>query len=113
MKKLRAELLKRGFDQAIPIASSLKKKDPSFNLSENELNGWGYELLAQKNANGAVSILKLNVSLYPKSANAYDSLGEAQEATHNHEEALVSYQKSLRLDPQNKHAAARIQALIN
>ena len=111
LKRFRAELLKRGFDQALPIAITFKKKDPFFNLAENEINGWGYELLAQKNATAAVSIFKLNASLYPESANAYDSLAEVQEATDNREEALANYRQSLKLDPQNKHAIARIQAL--
>ncbi|MFC0512565.1 serine hydrolase [Mucilaginibacter angelicae] len=113
LKTLRAALLKQGFDKAIPVTAQLKKKDPSFSLSENELNGWGYQLLSQKNAQAALSIFKLNVVLYPQSANAYDSLAETLEATDNRAEALVNYKKSLALDPQNKHAANRIQALAD
>jgi tetratricopeptide (TPR) repeat protein len=111
LKQLRSELLKRGFKQAVPIAAELKKRDVSFSLSENELNGWGYELLAQNNADAAVSIMKLMVSMYPSSGNAYDSLAEIQEASGQHTDALVSYQQSLRLDPKNKHAAGRILVL--
>jgi tetratricopeptide (TPR) repeat protein len=111
LKKLRARLLQQGFDQAIPVAAHLKKNDPTFSLSENELNGWGYQLFGQKNIPAALSIFKLNVSMYPQSANAYDSLAEVQEAANNQTEALVNYKKSLALDPQNKHAASRIEAL--
>jgi CubicO group peptidase (beta-lactamase class C family) len=111
LKKLRAELLNQGFNQAIPVTARLTKADPTFSLSEKELNGWGYQLLAQKNASAALSIFKLIVALYPQSANAYDSLAETLEATNNPAEALADYKKSLALDPQNKHAANRIQAL--
>ncbi len=111
VKKLRAELLKQGFDQAIPIVARLKKKDPSFQLSENELNGWGYKQIEQKNIKAALSIFKLNVSLYPKSANAYDSLAEAQEYMDNRAEALLNYKQSLKLNPENKNAVERIKAL--
>jgi CubicO group peptidase (beta-lactamase class C family) len=111
LKRLRAELLRKGFDKAVPVSVRLKKKDPAFSLSENELNGWGYQLSAQKNLPAALNIFKLNVALYPQSANAYDSLAEIQEFTENASEALVNYKKSLALDPKNKHAAGRIQAL--
>ncbi|QJD96678.1 serine hydrolase [Mucilaginibacter robiniae] len=111
LKELRVALLKQGFDQAITVAARLRKNDPSFNLNENELNGWGYQLLAQKNLPAALAIFKLTVSLYPQSANAYDSLAEMLEVVDSHTEALVNYKKSLALDPQNKHAANRIQAL--
>lgn len=113
LKKFRAELLKKGFDQAIPVAASLKKKYSAFSLGENELNGWGYQLLGQKNATAAVHIFKLNVSLYPQSANAYDSLAETLEAMDSRTDALANYKKSLALDPNNKHAIDRIQALTS
>ncbi len=113
LKILRAQLLKQGFEQAIPVAARLKKNDPAFSLSENELNGWGYQLWAQKNIAAALAVFKLNISLYPQSANAYDSLAETLEATDNHAEALLNYKMSLALDPQNKHAANRIQALAD
>lgn len=108
IKKLRAELLNKGYDKAIPIAAQLKKKDANFILDENDLNGWGYELLAQKKPNDAIQIFKLNTSLFPKSSNAYDSLAEALEVKDRKAEALLNYRISLKLDPQNKHAADRI-----
>lgn len=111
IKILRSELSKKGFDKAIPVAAMLKKRNPAFQLNEDELNGWGYRLLSQKNPAAALSIFKLNVALYPNSANVYDSLAETLEATDNPSEALINYRKSLALNPQNKHAAERIIAL--
>jgi tetratricopeptide (TPR) repeat protein len=95
------------------VASNLKKKNPQLNLTENELNGWGYQLLNQKKADQALSIFKLNVTLYPKSANAYDSLGEILELTGNKTDALLNYKKSLALNPENKNASDRIKAISN
>jgi len=111
LKKLRATLLKEGFEKAIPVAKSMSKHDPAFRLNEDELNGWGYQLLGEKNMPAALAIFKLNVSLYPQSANVYDSLAEVLESTRQRSEALVNYKKSLALDKENKHAANRIQAL--
>lgn len=111
LKKLRSELLKHGFDKSLAIVKKMKNNDLDFKLSETELNGWGYQLLSQKNAIQALSIFKLNAALYPESANAYDSLAEAYEITDNQAEALVNYKKSLALNPKNKNAAERIEAL--
>ncbi|WP_029288694.1 serine hydrolase [Pedobacter sp. R20-19] len=111
LKKLRTELLKQGFDRGITVVTQLKKKDPTFQVNENELNSWGYQLVSQKNLPAALSIFKLNVVLYPGSANAFDSLAEAYEIMNNQVEALINYKKSLALNPKNKNAADRIQAL--
>jgi CubicO group peptidase (beta-lactamase class C family) len=113
VKKLRAELIKQGFNNAAPVAAKLKKQTPGLVLPEDELNGWGYKLLGQKKPAEAVAIFKLNTALYPKSANAYDSLGEALEITGNNKESLLNYKKSLALNPDNKNAAERIKALSN
>ncbi|CAN5177231.1 hypothetical protein BH09BAC6_BH09BAC6_26800 [soil metagenome] len=111
IKKLRAVLLKQGFDNAPAAVAGLKKKDPNYKLDENGLNGWGYQLIGQKKPTEALAIFKLNTTLYPQSANAYDSLGEILELTGNNTDALLSYQKSLALNPENKNAAGRIKAL--
>jgi CubicO group peptidase (beta-lactamase class C family) len=111
LKKLRTELLKVGFDKGIIAMKNLKKKDPSFNVLEDEVNGWGYQLLAQKKTKEALCIFKLNVSLNKNSANAYDSLGEMFEVVNEKDMALLNYRKSLTLNPENRNAAGRIKAL--
>jgi CubicO group peptidase (beta-lactamase class C family) len=111
LKKLNAALKKKGFEQATGAMASLKKEDAAFQISEEELNGWGYQLLAQKRFKEALSIFKLNVRMYPKSANAFDSLGEIYEVLEQPKDALVNYKRSLALNKENKNAATRIQAL--
>jgi CubicO group peptidase (beta-lactamase class C family) len=113
LKRLRSQLMALGFEKSITVATRLKKKDATFQLSEKELNGWGYQLLAQRNIPAAMSIFKLNVALHSQSSNVYDSLAETFETTDNKLEALSNYKKSLALNPQNKHAAERIQALTS
>lgn len=104
-------MLKQGFKNPTQVVSSLKKSNPSFNLGENDLNAWGYQLLSEKKPDEALSIFKLNVSLYRQSANAYDSLAETLELMGNKKDALLNYKKSLALNPDNKSAAGRITAL--
>jgi Flp pilus assembly protein TadD len=54
------------------------QRDPSAVLfSEAVMNRLGYEHLQSGDTKGAVELMKLNVTAYPNSANAYDSLGDA------------------------------------
>jgi len=111
VKKLRSALLTRGFDKAGVVAAEFKKKDAAFVLNERELNGWGYQLLADKKVAEALAIFKLNVSLYPKSSNTYDSLAELQDSSGDRVNALKNYKHVLRLDPSNKNAAEQVKRL--
>ena len=79
--------------------------------SEGELNALGYRLLNQKKVIEAIEILKLNVEAYPKSANVYDSLGEAYMVDGQTAAAIASYRKSLELDPKNANAAEMLRKL--
>jgi len=110
-KKLRLGLLKQGFDKADRVAADLKKKNADFKLDENDLNAWGYQLLADKKDAEALAIFKLNVSLNPKSSNTYDSLAELQDMNGDHANALKNYKRVLELNPDNKNAAIQIKRL--
>ena len=113
LKKLNAALKKTGFDKPALAMANLRKAERGFTLTENELNGWGYQLLSQKRFKEALSIFKMNAGMYPKSANAFDSLAEMLEAMGEQEAALLNYKKSLALDAGNKNAAERIKALAS
>jgi CubicO group peptidase (beta-lactamase class C family) len=111
IKKLRAELMKKGFNHTAAIAAKLQKQDASFKLAEKELNGWAYKLVAEGKVKEALPVFKLNTDLYPKSGNAFDSLAEVQEMLGDNVNALKNYRMSLRLDPDNKNAVAQIKKL--
>jgi len=59
----------------------------------------------------ALEIFKLNVFLYPNSANVYDSLAEAYSLNGNRELAIKNYKRSLELDPKNTNAAQQLKKL--
>src|SRR5215471_137447 len=56
-------------------------------ISEDAINGTGYQALAAKKTEDAIRIFQLNGELHPDSSNTYDSLGEAYMA--NGEKALA------------------------
>ena len=80
-------------------------------FAQRMMNAMGYRFLQRQRAAEAVEIFKLNVSLYPQSANAFDSLGEAYTANGEKELAIESYEKSLQLDPDNDNAVQKLEQL--
>jgi Protein of unknown function (DUF2911) len=69
--------------------------------TENELNNYGYQLLAgsDQEKDKAIEIFVLNTQRHPKSANCFDSLGEAYALKGDKKDAIVSFKKSLSLNP--------------
>jgi CubicO group peptidase (beta-lactamase class C family) len=101
-------------DVAAAIAEYRKLKaenSPTFDFSEAELNTLGYQLVGLKRLKDAIEIFKLNVEMYPQSANPYDSLGEAYLADNQKDLALVNYKKAAELDPANANALLIVRRL--
>jgi dienelactone hydrolase len=85
---------------AAQMYADARKHDPKTVLfSEAVINRLGYEHLQSGDTKGAVEILKLNVTAYPHSANAYDSLGDAYLADGQKDLARQSAKKALELLP--------------
>ena len=80
-------------------------------ISEGFINSTGYRLMGQNKFADAIRIFQLNVALYPRSWNVYDSLGEAYMNHGEKELAIQNYEKSLELNPQNEKGAATLQKL--
>jgi predicted Zn-dependent protease len=84
--------------------NELSKAKPDQHLLEERVNRRGYELLQGGSVKQAISVFNLNVQAFPKSANAYDSIGEAYLTAGDTTLAVENYRKSLALDPENKNA---------
>lgn len=106
VNSLRNVLEKSGYKFAIEEA---KKANTPF--EEDELNNWGYSLLKEKRIKDAIEIFKLNVFLFPESANTYDSLGEMYAFMDETELAIKNYEYSLKLNPKNKNAEEQLKKL--
>lgn len=75
--------------------------DPKFRYInfEAKINDAGYNLLNQQQTEGALFIFQLNTKLYPRSANAWDSLAEANWKAKQTDKAIGYYNKAIELDP--------------
>jgi CubicO group peptidase (beta-lactamase class C family) len=92
-----AEDLQDGrLDQAVAGYKKLKDANPSDPaVAEQRFNRLGYAALQKKDYPKAIAAFRLNTQLYPDSANTYDSLGEALEASGDKAGAIAMYQKTL------------------
>jgi predicted alpha/beta superfamily hydrolase len=78
---------------------------------ENTLNRLGYMTLNRGALEESLEVFRLNIKLYPRSANVYDSMGEACLKAGDTKNALINYRKALEIDPDNDKAARILQEL--
>jgi imidazolonepropionase-like amidohydrolase len=101
-----------GVEAGIKQYRELKaNKADAYDFGEEQLNSLGYYLIGTKKFKDSIAILKLNVEMFPKSANVYDSLGEAYMDDGNKELARENYEKSLQIDSGNTNAVEKLKAL--
>ncbi len=86
----------------------------NFNPPETLVNRIAYRLLRSRNETDRAKALEffvLNAENYPESFNAFDSLGEAYEALGDKTKAISSYEKALKLSPDNSRISGKIERL--
>lgn len=105
-------IFEKNIQAAVDEYRNLKKTQPdAYNFKESQLNMLGYQLMQAARTADAIEIFKLNAEAYPRSANCYDSLGEAYLLTGQKELAKINYKKAVELDPKNVNAIEIIKTL--
>lgn len=104
-KKL-TELLAEGksIDEVILFVKQEKNIKLEYDLRENWINNFGYQLIRQGEKEDALKIFKLNTELHPNASNTFDSYGECLLDLGDKENAIIAFKKSLELNPENKNA---------
>lgn len=105
-EKLGSDYIEEGsLEQAARWYQELMKKDNSMNnWLENHLNNAGYNCLWRKAYGTAIAFLKINTILFPRSANAWDSLGEAYFDDKQYKLSIEAMKKSLEYGQNNQNA---------
>ncbi|MBS0029915.1 alpha/beta hydrolase-fold protein [Chitinophaga sp. 22321] len=111
------------FDQSTTISdytsivTHFKKLSTEFGYdikpNEDFVNSCGYKQLELKNFDTALDIFRHNISNYPRSANVYDSMGEACLVKGDKEAAIRYYRKAVELDPYNEERRETLKKLEN
>jgi CubicO group peptidase (beta-lactamase class C family) len=101
-----------------PVADVIAKyrelkatKPNGYDFSVGQLNTLGYQLMRGGKVADAIEVFKLNVEMFPKDGNVYDSLGEAYLQQGDKDQARANYRKSLELDPSNANATSVLQRM--
>jgi tetratricopeptide (TPR) repeat protein len=105
-RKRLSECLDNGFS-ASQLISFIKQQDindPEYDISETSINRVGYKFIYQDDLQSAVKMFELNIEMHPNSANAWDSYGECLLKSGEKKQAILAYEKSLALNPENTNA---------
>lgn len=106
-------IILHGADEVLPgLRKEISSGKCAVRWDEGELNWLGYHFLYWwGREKEAVEVFRLNTELFPQSANAFDSLGEACMALGDKARASENYRKSLQLDPKNDNARQMLEQL--
>lgn len=106
-------IIDHGMKEALPTLERIRAEYPGLKLvDESVLNWLGLHFLYWwGREDDAVGVFELNVSLYPGSWSARDSLGEAYAGRGRKDDAIRSYERSLELNPDNGNAKAALEKL--
>jgi tetratricopeptide (TPR) repeat protein len=94
------------------VLRGIRRKQPDSRLaSETFINNLGYVLLGQKKYPESIAVFRMNTEDFPKSANTWDSLGEALFNSGDLPQALENYKKALEVDPKYPGAPGALKFL--
>jgi tetratricopeptide (TPR) repeat protein len=108
-------IAERPTEESVRLYHQLRSKE-SPATGEDVVNMIGYELLRSGAHDKALVFFELNTKAYPRSANTYDSMGEACETMGDTARAAACYQKALDALPgdttRNEAAKARLKEIF-
>lgn len=79
---------------------------------ERDVNRKGYDLIANGDLKRALRVFTLNTLLFPKSSNAWDSLGECAYNMKELDLSLLYFKKSMELNPDNISGKQMIERIM-
>jgi tetratricopeptide (TPR) repeat protein len=95
---------------AIRKYEEMKQSSPK-QLDENVLLHIAYRLLFSGRSDEAIQVFKLQVQDHPDYWNSYDSIGEAYMRTGQKDLAILNYEKSIELKPDNQNGIDMLKKL--
>lgn len=102
----------QGYQNLLTLYKDLKRKHPSLVIPEGNLNLLGLQLIFNPSTSKeGIAIFEFATTIYPNSANLYDSLGEGYVYLKDYKNAILYFEKSLSLHHDNQNAIKRLKEL--
>ena len=97
-KQMAKEIAAGNSEKGIHIYHKFKSDTLHYISSERSMNVLGYRLLGADKIDAAIEVFKLNIEEYPKSANTYDSYGDALLLKGDSINALKNFKRCFEID---------------
>jgi len=107
-------LANNGPEQAVARYKELRQKyygSAAYDFGERPLTSLAEDLVAQGKAAQALPLLELNLEFFPDSARTVFQMGETYLAAGDKEKAKSSFERALKLAPNNERAKKRLEEL--
>ena len=112
-KNISSEILKNGGPEFLQSSlSKIKKLGNDVYFDEISMDFLAYQWMSNGNTSEAIELYKLNVETFPKSSQAYASLGAGYMKIGDNENAIKNFKKSLELNPGNDNAKKMLEELM-
>lgn len=109
---LRNVIVNNSLNEGLALYKDLKTtSSEDYNFKEGQLNMLGYQLMSLEKHEEAIGILKYNNSLFPESANTFDSMGDAYLASGDTLKALTNFKNAVKLDSSITYSRDKIEKL--
>jgi tetratricopeptide (TPR) repeat protein len=103
---------KSGIAAAETECKTLQQNNPQgYTFFEWDMNAAGYKALQEKKFDLAIALFTLNTTLYPNSANTYDSLGDGYAEKGDKANAKANYQKAFQMSPKFTASKEKMEKL--
>ena len=100
----------KDFENALLAYQKIKAKDSlSRVVNQSVLNRLGYRYLRERDYERALGIFTINMKLYPKSSNTYDSMADAYLRMKDTTNAISYYKKALSINPENRSSQRQLE----
>jgi CubicO group peptidase (beta-lactamase class C family) len=110
-KEMAQRIYDTNVDDAIGFYHKVKSDTITYNVSESAINMLGYRLLNDDRLESALAIFKLNTEEFPKSANTYDSYGDALLMKGDSLQALEHFKICFEMDSTLSYAKDKAESL--
>lgn len=105
-------IAEKDFENALKAYQKIQAKD-SLNpiINQRVINRLGRTYLRDRDYETALGIFKINMALYPKSSNTYDSTADAYLRMKDTTQAITYYKKALAINPENRSSQRQLEKI--